>query len=375
MATLSKTFDPSKFSKKITKSLTNISTGFNDPTDWISTGNYALNKRISGDFFRGIPLGKISMFSGQSGAGKSYVVSGSIIKNAQKQGIFCVVIDTENALDEAWLQAVGVDTSPDKIMRISASMIDDVAKIIGDFVADYKAEYESTPREERPKVLFVVDSLGMLLTPTDVAQFTGGDMKGDMGRKAKQLKALMTNITNMIGSLNIGLAVTNHSYANQDQYNGEGAQITSGGSGAIYSSSILVMMKKLKLKTDETGKKTTETHGIRAVCEVIKTRYAKPFERVEIEIPFSTGMDEYSGLFTYFKSKSLLEKSGKKHMYVDKDGNEHLYYEKEYNNNKDGILDLIMSEWSDDIEERDQVDTDDDDYDDDQDWIIVTKDN
>lgn len=360
MATISKTFDPSKFSKKITKSLNNISTGFNDPTDWISTGNYALNKRISGDFYRGIPLGKIAMFSGQSGAGKSYVVSGSIIKHAQQAGIFCVVIDTENALDEAWLQAVGVDTSPDKIMRISASMIDDVAKIIGDFITDYKTEYETLPREERPKILFVVDSLGMLLTPTDVAQFTGGDMKGDMGRKAKQLKALMTNITNMIGSLNIGLAVTNHSYANQDQYNGEGAQITSGGSGAIYSSSILVMMKKLKLKTDETGKKTTETHGIRAVCEVIKTRYAKPFERVEIEIPFSTGMDEYSGLFTYFKSKSLLEKSGKKHLYVDKGGNEHLYYEKEYNNNKNGILELIMSEWTDDIEERDQVYTDDD---------------
>ena len=33
--------------------------------------------------------------------------------------------------------------------------------------------------EERPKVLFVIDSLGMLLTP--MITFNKGDMKGDMG--------------------------------------------------------------------------------------------------------------------------------------------------------------------------------------------------
>ena len=37
--------------------------------------------------------------------------------------------------------------------------------------------------EDRPKVLFVIDSLGMLLTPTDIDPFNKGDMKGDMGRK------------------------------------------------------------------------------------------------------------------------------------------------------------------------------------------------
>ena len=41
-----------------------------------------------------------------------------------------------------------------------------------------------------PKLLFVIDSLGMYLTPTDVAQFEKGDMKGDMGRKPKALTVL-----------------------------------------------------------------------------------------------------------------------------------------------------------------------------------------
>ena len=48
------------------------------------------------------------------------------------------------------------------------SMIDDVAKTVSDFMRDYKAEYTDKDKDERPKVLFVVDPSGMLLTPTDV---------------------------------------------------------------------------------------------------------------------------------------------------------------------------------------------------------------
>jgi hypothetical protein len=63
----SKPFDLSKFRKNITKSIEGVSLGFTDPTDWISTGNYALNYRISGDFNRGVPLGKVTVFAGESG--------------------------------------------------------------------------------------------------------------------------------------------------------------------------------------------------------------------------------------------------------------------------------------------------------------------
>ena len=64
-------FDVSKFRKNITKSIDGISVGFNDPTDWISTNNYTLNYLISGDFNKGVPLGKVTVFAGESGAGKT----------------------------------------------------------------------------------------------------------------------------------------------------------------------------------------------------------------------------------------------------------------------------------------------------------------
>ena len=89
-----KPFDLSKFRKTLTKSIVGLGVGFNDPTDWISTGSYALNYLISNDFNKGIPLGKVTVFAGESGAGKSYICSGNIIRNAQEQGIFVVLVET-----------------------------------------------------------------------------------------------------------------------------------------------------------------------------------------------------------------------------------------------------------------------------------------
>jgi len=213
-----KPFDVTKFRKSITKSIDGLGIGFNDPTDWISTGNYALNYLISGDFNKGIPLGKVTVFAGESGSGKSYICSGNIIREAQKQGIFVILVDSENALDEAWLHALGVDTAEDKLLRLGMSMIDDVAKTISNFMKEYKADYGDKDQEERPKVLFVLDSLGMMLTPTDVDQFEKGDMKGDLGRKPKALTALVRNCVNMFGSYNVGMVATNHTYASQDMF-------------------------------------------------------------------------------------------------------------------------------------------------------------
>jgi len=53
-----KAFDVSKFRKSLTKAVPGMSTGFNDPRDWISTGNHTLNYLMTGDFNRGVPLGK-----------------------------------------------------------------------------------------------------------------------------------------------------------------------------------------------------------------------------------------------------------------------------------------------------------------------------
>jgi RecA/RadA recombinase len=337
---MAKPFDVSKFRKEITKSIDGLSIGFNDPTDWVSTGNYALNYLISGDFNRGIPLGKVTVFAGESGAGKSYICSGNIIKNAQEQGIYVVLIDSENALDEKWLHDLGVDTSDSKLLKLSMAMIDDVAKTISTFMSDYKA----LPDGERPKVLFVIDSLGMLLTPTDVNQFDAGDMKGDMGRKPKALTSLVRNCVNMFGSYNVGLVCTNHTYASQDMFDPDDK--ISGGQGFVYASSIVVAMKKLKLKEDEDGNKITDVMGIRAACKVMKTRYAKPFEGVQVKIPYETGMSPYSGLTDLIEKKAMLKKEGNSLVFTTSAGEIIKKFRKAWERNDDDCLDKVMSDFA-----------------------------
>jgi recombination protein RecA len=332
-------FDLSKFRKSITKSIEGVSIGFNDPTDWISTGNYALNYLISGSFDRGVPLGKVTVFAGESGAGKSFICSGNLIRHAQQQGIYPILIDTENALDEDWLKALGVDTDESKLLKLNMAMIDDVAKMISEFVKEYK----TLPEESRPKVLFVLDSLGMLLTPTDVNQFDAGDLKGDLGRKPKALTALVRNCVNMFGSLNIGLVATNHTYASQDMFDPDDK--ISGGQGFIYASSIVVAMRKLKLKEDEDGNKISEVKGIRSACKIMKTRYAKPFESVQVKIPYETGMNPYSGLVDLFEGKGLLQKDGNSLKYTLADGTVINQFRKAWERNEDSSLDRVMADF------------------------------
>jgi recombination protein RecA len=335
---MAKPFDVSKFRKTITKAIDGIGFGFNDPTDWISTNNYALNYLISGEFNKGIPLGKVTVFAGESGAGKSFICSGNLVKNAQSQGIYVILIDTENALDEKWLHDLGVDTTESKLLKLNMAMIDDVARMISEFVKEYK----SIPEGDRPKVLFVLDSLGMMLTPTDVNQFEAGDMKGDMGRKPKALTSLVRNCVNMFGNLNLGLVCTNHTYASQDMFDPDDK--ISGGQGFIYASSIVVAMKKLKLKEDEDGNKISEVKGIRAACKIMKTRYAKPFESVQVKIPYETGMNPYSGLTDLIEARNMLKKEGNSLVYTTADGEIIKKFRKAWERNDEECLDKVMAD-------------------------------
>jgi RecA/RadA recombinase len=219
------------------------------------------------------------------------------------------------------------------------AMIDDVAKTIATFMSDYKA----LDAENRPKVLFVIDSLGMLLTPTDVNQFEAGEMKGDLGRKPKALTALVRNCVNMFGSYNVGLVCTNHTYASQDMFDPDDK--ISGGQGFIYASSIVVAMKKMKLKEYEDGNKITDVMGIRAGCKVMKTRYAKPFEGVQVKIPYETGMNPYSGMVDMAEKRGLLKKEGNSLVFVTSDGEIIKQFRKKWEANESGCLDKLMTDF------------------------------
>ena len=91
--------------------------------------------------------------------------------------------------------------------------------------------------------------------------------------------------------------------------------------------------------------KISEVKGIRAGCKVMKTRYAKPFEGVQVKIPYETGMNPYSGLVDLFEKKNLLQKDGNRLKHVNAKGEETKLYRKEWERNEEGCLDAIINSW------------------------------
>lgn len=346
-------FDLSKLRKKVEKSIPGMSYGFNDPTIFLDTGCYALNYLSGGRFDGGVPLeGKTTMFAGDSGSGKSYIVSANLIKDAQAKGVFPFLIDTENAIDELWLEKLGVNIAETHLAKYVISTVDDCAQFIGQLIEDWRAVNLLLPVEERAKILIVVDSVGMLITPNQERQFMEGDQKGDLGLKAKQVSNMMRVIQAKIAAAPIGVVFTNHVYASQDQYTPD---VIPGGKMLEFATSLIVQMNKLLLKKNELDENITEegsaAMGIRSSCVVRKSRYAKPFEKVQVYIPFESGMDRYSGLFDLFMKKGVLVREGTRYVYTSPVTGEIIKkFKKELYHDR-STFDLIMSEWS-EIEDR-----------------------
>ena len=76
---------------------------------------------------------------------------------------------------------------------------------------------------------------------------------------------------------------------------------------------------------------------------MMKSRYSKPFEGVQIKIPYESGMDPYSGLLDMFESKGIVVKTGNKLEYVSPITGEVI---KEFRKGWTGDkLQLIIDEW------------------------------
>jgi len=314
-----------EFQKSIDK-LEGVSGSSKPPRYWYSSGNYVLNRIISGSFYKGIPQGRITGLMGPSSSGKSFMI-GNVVKSAQDAGAYILAIDSENALDDNFMQAIGVNTE-NNYMYKDVMTIAHVNKIVSSFLKGYKGEYGDDPNA--PQILIALDSLDMLLTDTEWENYKKGVLKGDQGQRNKQLKAMLRGFVQDIKNLNVAMVVTGQVYRNQDIMNGEGVWIVS--DAVRYSMSQIILLTKLKLK-DKVDKKIVS--GIKMKCQGFKTRFTKPFQDVTIEVPYETGIDKYSGLADVAVGLNILKKKGSRLVI---DGQDKSWYEKDIATYADDIL-------------------------------------
>lgn len=272
-------FDMSKFRKEQNKSL-KIKDGFFDPLTWIDSGNYALNKMICNDFYGGVPIGSVTTIAGEPGAGKSYIASGNIVRNALAQGVSVVLLDSESAVKRKWAAALGVDTDHPNLIRWSKNTINEVAKTISDFMEDeYVPAVGNFAREEQPPVLFVIDSLGNLETETGIEQFQSGDLKGDKGIFAKQLKMMLKNCMREFDGYQVGMVCTNHVYKSQSMFDHD--DVITGGCLVAGTQVWLANGDRKPIERIELGDTVKTMNGEHKVLHL--WRYLKPTYTLQLE--------------------------------------------------------------------------------------------
>ena len=286
--------------KKTLSKLENIITDFGPPDFWYSTGNLSLNKLISGSFNKGIPQGRVTCLAGPSGAGKSFILS-NIVKNAQSEGAFVLMLDSEHAMDVGYLKKIGVDVSEDKFQYAGVTTFGDVVKVVSEFIAAYEKAYGRGSKDS-PKVVIALDSIDMLITDSENTHFEDGVQKGDQGQRAKQSKHMLRTIVSRIKRNPMSFIVTHQVYPNTDLMNGQGLWIVN--NAIRYSASQILLIIPAKLKEG------TDVVGVRMKVETYKSRFAQVGTKTEVEVPYASGMNPYSGFLDMMEDMGIVKAAG-----------------------------------------------------------------
>jgi len=280
---------------------------FSEVDEWISTGSYILNAQVSGTLFGGIPNTRSFGLMGDPGTGKSFVCL-NVAREAQKADRFVIYCDTEGAVDKSAAIKFGIDPNkmryqPIKTVSQFMTFVSKLIKMVNDAKASGK---------EPPKLLLIVDSLGMLSTDKELADAERGHNAADMGAKAKELRKLFRVITLDLTAAKIPMVCTNHVYAGGGFFP---TKESSGGDGPIFAMSVISFLSKAQLKGSDGSTKT----GIIVTSNLKKSRFTVPI-KIKFHISWTNGMNKYVGLEDYVSWEACGIGRGKFEETKDKDG-------------------------------------------------------
>jgi RecA/RadA recombinase len=255
---------------------------FSEVGEWIPTGNYLLNAQLSGSLFGGIANNRSMGIAGDPQTGKSFLCM-NIVREAQKMDYDVIYCDTEGAIDRNSAKKFGIDTA--KVRYQPIKTISDF-KVFTANLVDKVKEFRKAGAE--PKIMLVLDSLGMLSTDKETGDALKGKSVMDMGIRSKELRSLFRVITLDLTGVKIPLICTNHTTTG----NIGGFMPTkeaAGGDGPIFSMSNVIMLSKAQLKEGDTRT------GIIVTSTPKKARFTRPYQ-VKFHISFMNGMNPYVGL-------------------------------------------------------------------------------
>jgi recombination protein RecA len=268
------------------------------PSYFLHSGNYALNKLMTGNFAGGLPEGRLVMFSGHSSSGKSLVAASALAENIREGG-YGFAIDSETALDNDFMRNCGVDVDSPNYQYIGVDGIKQATAQVNKILKLYR-ETGSTTR-----AIIVVDSLNMLMTDTEITNVEKtGIIKGDQGQQSKQIKATLKTWMHSASGLPVTIICTQQPYVEQNDIKAKDEPWAITESWKFAFSQIIVF-EKLLFKTQDEGHL-----GFTLKAKSYKNRFAREKQVIKIEIPFDNGVDEFSGLIEIAEEFGVVTKNG-----------------------------------------------------------------
>ena len=261
---------------------------------FIDSGSYALNAVLSGSIYGGVPDNKVTAFAGESATGKTFFVLGvvrSFLTANPTGGV--VYYDTEAAVTKQMMEDRGIDTT-----RVIIAEPDTIQKFRTHALKLLDA-YDAKPAKERPPMMFVLDSLGMMSTSKEMEDSTEGKETRDM-TKAQVIKATFRVLTLKLAKVKIPLLVTNHVYELVGSY--VPTKELGGGTGLKYAASTIAMLSKRKEKDG------TDVIGNIIKVRMAKSRLSKEHSEVEVLLTYAKGLDRYYGLLDLAEKYGIFKK-------------------------------------------------------------------
>ncbi len=263
-----------------------------DVSGYIDTGSYIFNALLSGSIYDGLPDNKITALAGESATGKTFFALGMCKQFLEDNADAAVIyFESESATSKKMIEERGIDSS--RIMMVPVTTVQEfrtqAIRILDQYMQD----------KTDMKMLFVLDSLGMLSTTKEIEDTTAGAETRDMTR-AQLVKGAFRVLTLKLAKAGVALVVTNHTY---DQMGLFAKRVMGGGSGLKYAASSILFLSKKK------EKEGTEVVGNIVHCKNEKSRMTVENRVVDVMLTYKKGLDRYYGLIDLAIKYGIFEKS------------------------------------------------------------------
>ena len=267
-----------------------------DVDSFIDTGSYIFNALLSGSLKGGLPKNKITALAGESATGKTFFALGMVKQFLEDHPEAAVIyFESESAITKDMIEERGIDSN--RVVIVPVVTVQEFRNQSLNILD----KYLETDEADRPPMMFVLDSLGMLSTTKEIEDTAEGKETRDMTR-AQITKGAFRVLTLKLGRAKVPMIVTNHTY---DVIGSMFPQKEmGGGSGLKYAASSIIFLSKRKEKDG------SEIIGNIIHCKNAKSRLTVENRMVDVRLTYDKGLDRYYGLLDLALAFDVFKKQG-----------------------------------------------------------------